>query len=579
MNRRVNSKKMLATTLVFALILASWNITVSNAKTGSQIKLNKTKVALEVKDTVKLTVKNVSKKDISRIKWTTSNAKVATVTANKKKKSVATVKAVKKGTAKITASLSGKKAACKVTVKDKADNSSTNEGNATYQSDVTWAMTKYTYWAKLQKDADKVLLDEAAIRAKNQKILADKACNMYDLRNMSMEYNTTAEARRDQLADATIDDMTEKIGSRTSICVGGELYDKEAIDKWFLELKKNITDADVSGLTRKQYAICTKRADLWMAPNDKPVGWSETDPDDEFQNGAINVNEPFIVDMVSADGKFYHGCTNFCPGWVKADSFAICNDKDTWLAQWDLTGDQVLVVTTSHITLELSNMDPDISGVHLMLGTQLPLVPQNQIPKNISERGTWYNYVVWLPTRDKDGRFVRRAALISMHHDVSIGFPKLTEKNLLKVAFSCLGDRYGWGGMLHAMDCSLYTRAIYRCFGFDLPRNTTWQSSIPSYKVDLASMTDKEKKNAISKLPVGTLLLIARHIMMYIGEVNGKQYVISDTGTLSETEDSIGKDVSVMSQYCVAINSLNVRRKNGNTWLAEMLTGIVPWKD
>ena len=65
---------------------------------------------------------------------------------------------------------------------------------------------------------------------------------------------------------------------------------------------------------------------------------------------------------------------------------------------------------------------------------------------------------------------------------------------------------------------------------------------------------------------------------MYIGEVDGKQYVISDLGSASETEASIGPTVAAKKIYCVSINSLDVRRANGNTWLTELLTGIVPFK-
>ena len=214
-----------------------------------------------------------------------------------------------------------------------------------------------------------------------------------------------------------------------------------------------------------------------------------------------------------------------------------------------------------------------------MLGTQLPLIPRDQLPQKVAERGTWYNYVVWLPTRGDDGKLVRTPALISAHHDVSIGYPKLTKRNILKMAFSCLGDRYGWGGMLNAMDCSMFTRSIYRCFGYELPRNTNWQRAMATYKVDMTGMVDQEKREAIHNLPVGTLLMFSGHITMYIGEVNGKQYVISDLGTVSETEECIGKDVAAEKRYCVAINSLDVRRANGNTWLADMLTGMVPWMD
>ena len=60
----------------------------------------------------------------------------------------------------------------------------------------------------------------------------------------------------------------------------------------------------------------------------------------------------------------------------------------------------------------------------------------------------------------------------------------MTENNILNVAFTCLGNAYGWGGMLGNMDCSMYTRYVYRCFGLEIPRNTTWQQKIPGKLVN-----------------------------------------------------------------------------------------------
>ena len=143
--------------------------------------------------------------------------------------------------------------------------------------------------------------------------------------------------------------------------------------------------------------------------------------------------------------------------------------------------------------------------------------------------------------------------------------------------FVLRSDAYGWGGMMDLMDCSLYTRDIYRCFGFELPRNTSWQIETPTDNVDLSGMTDEEKRKAIDGLEPGTLLMFSGHITMYIGSTGGKQYVISDMGSAAETE-SISADAVVKSIFCVSVNSLDVRRRNGNTWLSEMKMAVRPWK-
>lgn len=88
---------------------------------AGKIKLNKTKVSLTVGSNIQLKVKNTPRK--ASIKWSTNKKSVATVS----KKGV--VSAKKKGNAKITAKVKGKKYVCKVTVKDKNNNHTSNVTN------------------------------------------------------------------------------------------------------------------------------------------------------------------------------------------------------------------------------------------------------------------------------------------------------------------------------------------------------------------------------------------------------------------------------------------------------------------
>ena len=105
------NKKGLAILLAFAMIVSSlFGVTPSQAATKKKkVKLNKTKLSLYVGKTYTLKLKNNKKK----IKWSTSNKKVATVSSKGK------VKGKKKGSATITAKVGKKKYKCKVTVKVK----------------------------------------------------------------------------------------------------------------------------------------------------------------------------------------------------------------------------------------------------------------------------------------------------------------------------------------------------------------------------------------------------------------------------------------------------------------------------
>ena len=605
--------------LVCALALSMVSVPGTAQAASKKVGLSKSALSLKTGKCVKLQLKKVSKKKRTKIKWTTSNKKIVSIAVNKKNKSVVTVKAKKKGKVTITAKLSGKKYKCIVTVKSNQKTAKTtvtpvvsptkspaevssekptptpqiiyvevtpkptatpepaSTGNLTYQSDVTAAMTKASYWADRCENPDKVLIDSEGIEKANQRILDTSGTYMNDLLNREETYNATT--RKQNLAKAIDDEiknsrLKDSKGNYKNVFLNGEkLNDIEAFCE---ELKENILAADTEEEAAVKYGLCTKASELKMAPVSGFVGFSATDTDEEFTNSRLNVNEPIIIEAVTGDGEFYWGRTTNCSGWIRSDCVAICDSKEEWKDMWTKTGKDILVVTSDSITLAPSVYDEAVSKIELSFATVLPLVPEDEMTEVVDDRGTWYNYVVYVPTRDENGKFVRKMALISMNNNVSIGYLPFTKRNVLEVAFSCLGNRYGWGGMYGLMDCSLYTRDIYKCFGFELARNTSWQRAMPVGDIDLEGMSDEEKREAIDTCEPGTLLMFSGHITMYIGSVNGKQYVISDTGSMAETEEAEA-EVNVQKKFSVCINTLDVRRKNGTTWLSNLLWAGCPW--
>lgn len=100
--RRKSFKKITALSLAVAMVFTMNGMaSLSSAAKAKKIAFNKTSLSLKVGQTKKLTIKNKPAK--AKLKWSTSNKKVATVKNGK-------VKAVKKGSAKII---------CKVTYKNK----------------------------------------------------------------------------------------------------------------------------------------------------------------------------------------------------------------------------------------------------------------------------------------------------------------------------------------------------------------------------------------------------------------------------------------------------------------------------
>lgn len=101
----MNRKFLVFVTLVFAFITVAFMPLTANA--AGNVKLNKSKLVLEMGSTDTLAVKNTTK----NVKWSSSNKKIVKVKKG-------TLTPVSVGTATVTARVDGKKLTCKVTVAD-----------------------------------------------------------------------------------------------------------------------------------------------------------------------------------------------------------------------------------------------------------------------------------------------------------------------------------------------------------------------------------------------------------------------------------------------------------------------------
>ena len=115
--------------LLVNLLLPTTNV---QAKAKKQLTLNKSKITLSVGKSYQLKVKNNKKK----VKWSTSSKKIAKVTKKGK------VTAVRKGTCRVYAKVSGKKLSCKVVVyAPSGSTSSTTEATKNNNSNKTTSKT------------------------------------------------------------------------------------------------------------------------------------------------------------------------------------------------------------------------------------------------------------------------------------------------------------------------------------------------------------------------------------------------------------------------------------------------------
>jgi hypothetical protein len=90
-------------------------------------------------------------------------------------------------------------------------------------------------------------------------------------------------------------------------------------------------------------------------------------------------------------------------------------------------------------------------------------------------------------------------------------------------------------------------------------------------KMDMSNMSVEEKCMIIDALPLGAAMSFPGHEVMYLGKENGKYYVISTVSSIMSPET--GKRLRTRD---VMINTLDVKRANGQNWLQALNMAFMP---
>lgn len=431
-----------------------------------------------------------------------------------------------------------------------------------YLPDVTSEMSSPSFWTE---ETD-VLMSYDEIEKLNKETVSTEGTNMYDLKNQPEVIDGIA------LNEAIL----KSSGADASYFLSWTYFGngERATQAGFDKIIENTQNPDAEKEQKVIYGIATKRTELLALPCDIALLDTPSDPDtDNRYLVGVRVNEPVVITSKSKDGNYYLAKSVCCSGWIPSDCVAICKDKEEWLSAWDIADEDSLVIWGDKVYTEYSNAGKETSELMLTMGTVLEIAKDINPNELIDLRAAYNNHVVWIPIRNEDGSYSKKLTLISESEDVSEGYLPLTKENIAKIAFSALGNIYGWGGSLYSEDCSGYVRNIYKCFGFELARNTTWQTLMPMAKVDMKNMAKEERIKILEGLPFGTILYFSGHEMMYLGQKNGKYYVISSVGTIMQPENSsIRQRIS-----SVVVNTLDTKRANQNTWLEELIAAIVPF--
>ena len=277
------------------------------------------------------------------------------------------------------------------------------------------------------------------------------------------------------------------------------------------------------------YGLVVKRAALRTFPTRERVFSTVGDTDiDRFQESALFPGDKVAVVHRSADGRWLFVHSERYSAWIEADAIA-SGDKATVLG-YGAKG-PYRIITGATAQTAYTPEEPRVSRLQLDMGVRLPVLADWPASEPVNGQQAHASWVVQLPVREADGRLKLVPALLPRSQDTAADYLALTPRLLLQQAFKFLGERYGWGHDYDTRDCSGFVSEIYRSFGVLLPRNTSAQAVSPA--LDRLPFTGKDGKalrdRAVTDLKVGDLVYIPGHVMMAIGHVDGRTWVIHDT--------------------------------------------------
>jgi cell wall-associated NlpC family hydrolase len=397
------------------------------------------------------------------------------------------------------------------------------EGSTTWHSDVIgveYAHLAPTHWLSKLKSPHKVLMQPIEINEFNKQLIEN---NPHVVDPLSSPIQLSQKTLLKKI------DAISKIPNSARYYADGNKLTSEDFDKYSVNLNKKA----VKLVNDIQYGMVVSRAVMRTFPSDDRVFNQQMDTDlDRFQETGVFPGDALVVLHESADEKWYLVQHYHYLAWLPKTAVVIGNRNEI-LEYRD--AQSFIVVTGSKVTTNYVSNHPGVSEVQLDMGIRLPLVPPTNMGDQIHGQNPYASYVVLLPVRGDDGRLSFGQALIARHHDIHEGYLPMTSQNIIAQGFKFLGERYGWGHDYNARDCTGFIGEIYKTFGLRMPRNSGQQGS---GKYGINQRFSKGQKSpvkmpSVNQMQVGDLIYIPGHVMMYIGDDNGKPYVIHDVKGLS----------------------------------------------
>jgi len=363
-------------------------------------------------------------------------------------------------------------------------------------------------------------------------------------------------------------DPKEAEESEAKLYVNGKLPGKG----YWEDLRKNCAVDLIPETVIPRYGVCVNRTVAKTYPTEDFASNSSSELFcNDFVSAEIMPLSGVAILHESRDKEWVYVINGSYCGWIKKENLAICKDKEEWLSI--SRPQEFLVVTGCEVLLDECAVPNHTAGMVLPMGARIKLLAKEE--GQVAGRDGYGCYLAEIPYRDQDGMMGLEKVWIPVAKDVAVGFLPMTSDAVIEQAFKFQGKIYGWGGSFSSNDCSGMARQVYACFGFDLPRNSNAISEL--YDLggsEFDGATKKKKLETLKKIPTGTLLYMDGHVMIYLGMVDEKPFVISSCATFISPGDNAK---TIQEAYGVFVSDLELLRKDGKTWLNSLK--CFQWKD